>query len=162
MMDTLIKNGRVIDPANQIDDVCDVWISDGKIEGVGTFEGEAQHTIDATGLIVCPGLIDMHVHLREPGEEWKEDIESGSRAAIAGGITSICTMPNTEPCMDHAGIIIQVIARAKEVGLCNLHPIGAVSRNLKGKELTEMIIVMQLLILTPRRPAIERNIYEPN
>ena len=138
MMDTLIKNGRVIDPANQIDDVCDVWISDGKIEGVGTFEGEAQHTIDATGLIVCPGLIDMHVHLREPGEEWKEDIESGSRAAIAGGITSICTMPNTEPCMDHAGIIIQVIARAKEVGLCNLHPIGAVSRNLKGKELTEM------------------------
>jgi len=138
MFDIVIKNGRVIDPANKLDEVCDVWIKDGKIEGIGSFTGEAQHIIDASNLIVCPGLIDMHVHLREPGEEWKEDIESGSRAAIAGGVTSICTMPNTEPCMDHAGIIIQVIARAKEIGLCNLHPIGAVSRHLKGKELTEM------------------------
>ncbi|MDQ6991506.1 MAG: dihydroorotase [Mariprofundaceae bacterium] len=138
MTDILIRHGRVMDPANNIDEICDVWIEHGKVAGIGTFAGEAQQTIDATGLIVCPGLIDMHVHLREPGEEWKEDIESGSRAAIAGGITSICTMPNTEPCMDHAGLIIQVIARAKEVGLCNLHPIGAVSRQLKGKELTEM------------------------
>jgi len=138
MTDVLITNGRVIDPANHIDEVCDVWVEDGKIAGVGKFEGEATHTIDATGLIVCPGLMDMHVHLREPGEEWKEDIESGSRAAVAGGITSICTMPNTEPCMDHAGIVMQVIARAKEVGLCNLHPIGAVSRKLEGRELSEM------------------------
>jgi len=105
MFDTVIKNGRVIDPANNTDEICDVWIKDGKIAGVGHFDGEAKQSMDATGLVVCPGLIDMHVHLREPGEEWKEDIESGSQAAIAGGITSICTMPNTEPCMDHAGIV---------------------------------------------------------
>ncbi|MDQ6967083.1 MAG: dihydroorotase [Mariprofundaceae bacterium] len=138
MIDILIKNGRVIDPANGIDEICDVWIEHEKVAGVGVFDGEAKQTIDATDLIVCPGLIDMHVHLREPGEEWKEDIESGSKAAIAGGVTTICTMPNTEPCMDHAGIVLQVIAKAKAIGLCNLRPIGAVSRNLKGKELTEM------------------------
>ncbi|MDQ6954990.1 MAG: dihydroorotase [Mariprofundaceae bacterium] len=138
MVDILIKNGRVIDPANGIDEICDVWIENGNVAGIGKFTDKAKQTIDATGLIVCPGLIDMHVHLREPGEEWKEDIESGSRAAIAGGVTSICTMPNTDPCMDHAGIVLQVIARAKQIGLCNLHPIGAVSRALKGKELTEM------------------------
>jgi len=138
MADMLIINGRVVDPANNVDEVCDVWISGGKIAGVGQFKGQAKETIDATGLIVCPGLIDMHVHLREPGEEWKEDIESGSQAAVAGGITTICTMPNTQPCIDHAGIVMQVIARAKEIGLCNLHPIGAVTRNLKGTELSEM------------------------
>jgi len=138
MVDILIKNGRVIDPANNMDEICDVWIQDGKIAGIGMFDGEAEQTIDAKGLIVCPGLIDMHVHLREPGEEWKEDIESGSQAAVAGGITTICTMPNTEPCIDHAGIVLQVINRAKEIGLCNLRPIGAVTRNLKGTELTEM------------------------
>jgi len=136
--DLLLTNGRVVDPANSVDEICDVWIVDGKVAGVGQFEGQAKETIDATGLIVCPGLIDMHVHLREPGEEWKEDIESGSQAAVAGGITTICTMPNTQPCIDHAGIVMQVIARAKEVGLCSLHPIGAVTRNLKGTELTEM------------------------
>jgi len=138
MTDIRIQNGRVIDPANNIDQVCDVWIQDGKVAGVGTFDGSAKQTIDAKGLIVCPGLIDMHVHLREPGQEWKEDIESGSQAAVAGGVTTICTMPNTDPCIDHAGIVMQVISRAKEVGLCNLRPIGAVTRNLKGTELTEM------------------------
>ncbi|MDQ6996140.1 MAG: amidohydrolase family protein, partial [Mariprofundus sp.] len=89
-VDLVIKNGRVIDPANGIDDVCDVWVTDGNIAGIGAFDGAANDTIDATGQIVCPGLIDMHVHLREPGQEWKEDIESGSRAAVAGGITSMC------------------------------------------------------------------------
>ena len=138
MYDLIIQHGHVIDPANGVDAIADVWIKDGKIAGVGTCTGEAKHTIDATGLMVCPGLIDMHVHLREPGEEWKEDIESGSQAAVAGGVTSICTMPNTEPCMDHAGIVLQVINRAKEIGICNLHPIGAVTRKLKGTELTEM------------------------
>ncbi len=138
MVDILIRNGRVIDPANNMDAMCDVWIENGQVAGVGQFDGQAKTTIDAKGLIVCPGLIDMHVHLREPGEEWKEDIESGSQAAVAGGITTICTMPNTEPCIDHAGIVLQVIARAKEIGLCNLRPIGAVTRNLKGTELTEM------------------------
>ncbi len=138
MTDILITNGRVIDPANDVDEVCDIWIESGKVAGIGKFDGEAARTIDAKGLIVCPGLIDMHVHLREPGEEWKEDIASGSQAAVAGGITTICTMPNTNPCVDHAGIVLQVIQRAQEVGLCNVHPIAAVTRNLEGTKLTEM------------------------
>lgn len=138
MTDICIQNGRVIDPANGIDEICDLWIEDGKVAGIGKFDGKARQSIDATGLVVCPGLIDMHVHLREPGEEWKEDIESGSQAAVAGGVTTICTMPNTHPTIDHAGIVMQVIARAKEVGLCNLRPIGAVTRKLEGKELSEM------------------------
>jgi len=137
-VDVVIKNGRVIDPANSIDEICDIWVSDGKIAGIGTFEGKAKETIDASGQIVCPGLIDMHVHLREPGQEWKEDIESGSRAAVAGGVTSMCCMPNTGPHIDHAGVALQVVARAAQVGLCTVHPIGAVTKNLDGKELTEM------------------------
>lgn len=134
----LIKNGHIIDPANGIDWIANLWIKDGKIVAIGAYDGEVDREIDADGKIVCPGLIDMHVHLREPGQEWKEDIESGSRAAVAGGVTSICCMPNTGPHIDHAGIALQIIARAKQVNLCNVHPIGAVTKNLEGKELTEM------------------------
>jgi len=137
-VDVVIRGGRVIDPANQVDEVCDVWITAGRIAGMGAFDGEAATMIDAAGQIVCPGLIDMHVHLREPGQEWKEDIESGSRAAVAGGVTSMCCMPNTGPHIDHAGVALQIIARAQQVGLCDVHPIGAVTKNLDGKELTEM------------------------
>lgn len=133
-----IKNGHIIDPANGIDKKSDLWIEDGKVIAIGKHSGKADQTIDASGKIVCPGLIDMHVHLREPGQEWKEDIESGSRAAIAGGVTSMCCMPNTGPHIDHAGIARQIIERAKQVNLCNVHPIGAVTKNLDGKELTEM------------------------
>ena len=133
-----IKNGHIIDPANGIDKASDLWIEEGKVVAIGDHKGTADQTIDATGKIVCPGLIDMHVHLREPGQEWKEDIESGSRAAIAGGVTSMCCMPNTGPHIDHAGIARQIIERAKQVGLCNVHPIGAVTKNLEGKELSEM------------------------
>ena len=137
--DLLITGGRVIDPGNAIDSVCDIWVDSlGNIAGIGTFDGQARQRIDATGLIVCPGLIDMHVHLREPGQEWKEDIESGSRAAVAGGVTSMCCMPNTGPHIDHAGIARQIIERSRQVGLCHVHPIGAVTMNLDGKELTEM------------------------
>jgi len=138
MSTLLIKGGRVVDPANGIDKVCDLWVEGGKVAGVGEFKGTASETIDATGKVVCPGLIDMHVHLREPGQEWKEDIESGSRSAVAGGVTAMCCMPNTQPRLDHAGVLRQVIERARQVGLCDIHPIGAVSRNLEGKELTEM------------------------
>jgi len=134
----LIKNGHVIDPANGIDETVDLWIKKGTIAAVGSYDGSPDETIDAAGKIVCPGLIDMHVHLREPGQEWKEDIESGSRAAVAGGVTSLCCMPNTGPHIDHAGIARQIIERAAQVGLCNVHPIGAVTKNLDGKELTEM------------------------
>jgi dihydroorotase len=136
--DLLIRNGLLIDPANGIDEVSDLWIKNGCINGVGKFDGDAEQIINAIGQVVCPGLIDMHVHLREPGEEWKEDIESGSRAAVAGGVTSICCMPNTGPHIDHAGIARQIIERSRQVGLCHVHPIGAVTKNLDGKELTEM------------------------
>ncbi|TLS68504.1 dihydroorotase [Mariprofundus erugo] len=134
-----IQNGHIIDPANGIDRIADLWVRDGVIAAIGESDcGPADQTIDAGGCIVCPGLIDMHVHLREPGQEWKEDIASGSRAAVAGGVTSMCCMPNTGPHIDHAGIALQIIARAKQVGLCNVYPIGAVTKNLDGKELTEM------------------------
>jgi len=133
-----IKNGHIIDPANGIDETSDLWIEDGKIAALGSYDGTPDETVDATGKIICPGLIDMHVHLREPGEEWKEDIESGSRAAVAGGVTSMCCMPNTGPHIDHAAVARQIIERANQVGLCNVHPIGAVTKNLDGKELTEM------------------------
>jgi len=128
----------VIDPANGVDEIADVLIENGRIAAVGTAKSKADKVIDATGHIVCPGLVDMHVHLREPGQEWKEDIESGSRAAVAGGITSMCCMPNTTPRLDHAGVIQQIIERANEIGLCHVHPIGAVTKNLDGRELTEM------------------------
>jgi dihydroorotase len=138
-MSTLrITGGRVIDPANGIDKLCDVWVEDGKVAGVGAFKGKATETIDAAGKVVCPGFVDMHVHLREPGQEWKEDIASGSRAAVAGGVTSMACMPNTQPRLDHAGVVRQVVERGREVGLCRVHPIAAVSKGLEGKELTEM------------------------
>jgi len=138
MTDVLIHGGRVIDPANGLDGIANVLIKDGRIAAVGEEKGKAGTEINASGLVVCPGLIDMHVHLREPGQEWKEDIESGSKAAVAGGVTSMCCMPNTMPRLDHAGVIRQVIERARGIGLCNVHPIAAVTKNLDGKELTEM------------------------
>ncbi len=137
-IDLLIQHGRLIDPASAVDEIADVWIHDGRIAGTGCFSGKAKRTIDARGMIVCPGLIDMHVHLREPGQEWKEDIASGSKAAVAGGVTRVCCMPNTQPCLDHAGVLAQLAARNQAVGLVHLHPIAAVSKGLKGTELTEM------------------------
>jgi len=134
----LIRGGHVIDPANGIDRICDLLIENGHITTIDNHQGKPDKIIDAKGMIVCPGLIDMHVHLREPGQEWKEDIESGSRAAVAGGITTMCCMPNTRPRLDHAGVIQQVIKRANEVGLCHLHPIAAVTMGIEGKQLTEM------------------------
>jgi len=138
MADLLIKDGHVIDPANGVNGIANVLIKDGRIVAVGEEKYKAGTEIDASGLIVCPGLIDMHVHLREPGQEWKEDIESGSKAAVAGGVTSMCCMPNTTPRLDHAGVIRQIIERTNEIGLCNVHPIAAVTKNIDGKELTEM------------------------
>lgn len=134
----MIKNGCIIDPANAVNATADLWVKDGKIAAIGAYDATADDVIDASGKVVCPGLIDMHVHLREPGQEWKEDIESGSRAAVAGGVTSMCCMPNTDPHIDHAGIALQIVARSRQVGLCNVHPIGAVTKNLDGKALSEM------------------------
>lgn len=135
----LIRNGHVIDPANNFDDVADVLIVDGKIAAVKPeINFSAQYEYDAKGKIVTPGLIDMHVHLREPGQEAKEDFLSGSKAAVAGGFTTVATMPNTSPTVDNAALVRSMIKRAEEVGLVNIKIIGAVTKNQQGQELAEM------------------------
>jgi dihydroorotase len=132
----LIKNGRVIDPAARQDGVADVWIEDGVIQGVGVgLPTEGSDVIDATGLIVAPGFIDMHVHLREPGFEHAETIESGSRAAAAGGFTSVCPMPNTMPVNDNATVTSYMIEKARRYAFVNVWPIGAITKASAGEEL---------------------------
>ncbi len=132
----LIKNGRVIDPASGHDAVADVWIEDGVIKGVGpNLSPASAEVFDATGLIVAPGFIDMHVHLREPGFEHSETIESGARAAAAGGFTSICPMPNTAPVNDSPTVTTYIIEKARRHAVVNVFPIGAITRGSKGEEL---------------------------
>ncbi len=138
-MKLLIKGGRVVDPANDIDAVMDVMIEDGLIKAVEVNILDRDGIIvDAAGKIVCPGFIDMHVHLREPGFEYKEDIASGTRAAAAGGFTTICCMPNTEPVIDTAAVASFVRERAVRSGIVNVLPIGCISKQQAGKEITEM------------------------
>lgn len=132
-MNTVIRNGRIIDPANQRDEVGDLFIVDGKIAAIAK-DADAE-VIDATGLIVAPGLIDLHVHLREPGFAWKETIETGARAAAAGGFTTIVCMPNTSPAADSPGTIAWIRDRAAEVACVNVLPTGAISKGLMGEEL---------------------------
>ncbi len=134
-MRTLIRNGRIIDPANQRDEVGDLLIVDGKIAATSERNTEPAEEIDATGLIVSPGLIDIHVHLREPGFGWKETIESGARAAAAGGFTTVVCMPNTSPVADSPSTIAWIKDRAAEVAGVNVLPTGAISKNLAGEEL---------------------------
>ena len=132
----LIKNGRVIDPASGHDSVADVWIEDGVIKGVGAnLSAAGAEIFDATGLIVAPGFIDMHVHLREPGFEHSETIESGARAAAAGGFTSICPMPNTAPVNDSPTVTTYIIEKARRHAVVNVFPIGAITRGSQGEEL---------------------------
>src|SRR6202795_2840889 len=132
----LIKNGRVIDPASRHDGVADVWIEDGIIKGVGAnLTVAGAEVFDATGMIVAPGFIDMHVHLREPGFEHAETIESGSRAAAAGGFTSICPMPNTAPVNDSATVTSYIAEKARRHAIVNVFPIGAITKGSAGEEL---------------------------
>jgi len=138
MTTILIKNGRVIDPANKIDKVTNVFIENGKIKSIGPKSPKAHKTIDAKGLIVTPGLIDMHVHLREPGKEDEETIASGTAAAINGGFTSVACMPNTDPAIDNEASAEFVYLQAKRAGKANVFPIGAVTKGRKGEELSEM------------------------
>jgi dihydroorotase len=133
-----IKGGRVIDPSQQIDRVTSVWISRGRILAVGEEGIEDPETIiNATGLIVCPGLIDMHVHLREPGNEEDETIATGARAALAGGVTTVACMPNTIPALDSKGAAEFVVLQAKRARQANVYPVGAVSKGRLGEELAE-------------------------
>ncbi len=137
-MDILIKGGRVIDPAQGIDEILDVQIVDGKIAKVGKNLKVKGEVIDATGKLVTPGLIDLHVHLRDPGQEYKEDIVSGTRAAAAGGFTSVACMPNTNPVNDNKAITLYIRNKAKEEGLVNVFPVGSITKGLKGESLAEM------------------------
>jgi dihydroorotase len=131
----LIRNGRVIDPASGLDDVRDLFIDNGKIARIGGTGGTADEVIDARGKIVAPGFIDMHVHLREPGLEHAETIESGSRAAVAGGFTSICCMPNTTPVNDSPMVTRFIIERARQTAACHVFPIGAITKGSEGEEI---------------------------
>lgn len=138
-MKILIKGGRVMNPATGFDSVCDVYIIDGIIEKIGAdITEQADKAIDATGKIVAPGLIDMHTHLREPGQEYKEDIKSGTRAAAQGGFTSVACMPNTSPVLDNAPLVEFVKNKAAKEGCVNVYPIGAVSKGQKGEQLAEI------------------------
>ncbi|QGT99669.1 Dihydroorotase [Candidatus Syntrophocurvum alkaliphilum] len=136
-MKLLIKGGKVLDPINNIDDVMDVLITDGKITTVqkNINDNEAE-IIDATDKIVCPGFIDLHVHFREPGLEYKEDITSGSEAAAVGGFTTVCCMPNTNPAIDNGSVAVYIKDRADKTGLVNVFPIGSITKGQEGKELS--------------------------
>ncbi len=135
-----IKNGRLIDPKNNIDAKQDVFIAAGKIAGIGKApEGfAANQTIDASNLIVCPGLVDLSARLREPGFEHKATLESEMQAAIAGGVTSLACPPDTDPVLDEPGLVEMLKHRAKQLNLAHVYPLGALTSQLAGKEITEM------------------------
>jgi len=139
-MKRLLRGGRVVDPANGKDGIFDVLIDGDQIAEVGTnlnADG-AQVTDVPAGLIICPGFIDMHVHLREPGQEHKETVATGVASAVAGGFTAVACMPNTKPVNDNAGVTQLILQKAREAGLARVYPIGAVSRGQKGEELADI------------------------
>jgi dihydroorotase len=135
----LIRGGRVIDPSRNGDGIADVYLQDGKVVSVGrNIVGEdGAQVIDATGKVVAPGLIDLHVHLREPGQEDRETVATGAMAAAAGGFTAVCAMPNTDPVLDNQGAIGFVISQAQKAGKARVYPIGTVSLGQNGETLSE-------------------------
>jgi dihydroorotase len=135
----LIKNGRVIDPSSRTDETLDILIEKGKIVEVKPkIEADEAQVVDASRLVVAPGFIDMHAHLREPGQEDKEDIETASLAAAKGGFASLCAMPNTRPVNDNRGVTEYILSEAKKRAVVNIFPIAAITKNLEGEELTDM------------------------
>lgn len=135
----LIKNARVVDPSQRLDEGLDILVVDGKLAKLAErIHAPEAETIDATGLVAAPGFIDVHVHLREPGFEYKETIASGTAAAVAGGFTAVCCMPNTQPVHDNPAVTEFILARAREANNCRVYPIGAISKSLKGEELAEI------------------------
>src|SRR5436309_3186510 len=138
LMNLLIANGRVVDPSQQLDAKLDVLIEDGVVARVDKKIKANVEILDAEGLVVVPGLIDLHTHLREPGQEHKETIATGTRAAVAGGYTAVCAMANTIPPNDERAVTEMIIAEAARNGACRVYPIGAVSRALNGEELAEL------------------------
>ena len=135
-MTTIIRNGRIVDPANKRDEIADLFLEDGNVvAALSEIHDPEVEIIDATGLVVTPGLIDIHVHLREPGFGWKETIETGAKAAAAGGFTTLVCMPNTSPAADNPSTIAWIKDRAAEVSGVHVLPTGAISKNLAGEEL---------------------------
>jgi len=139
-MSLLIKGGRVLDPANGVDAVQDLLIQDGKISrlGKGLEAPDGTPVIAAADKVVCPGFIDIHVHLREPGYEYKETVATGTKAAAAGGFTAVACMANTNPVNDNGSVTDYILAKARSEGFVRVYPIGAVTRGLEGKELAEL------------------------
>lgn len=140
-MRLLITNGYVVDPTQGVNGGRDIFIEDGRVVGLLKSGGEAPEgaeVFDATGLIVAPGFIDLHTHLREPGQEYKETIASGAAAAVAGGFTSVCAMPNTDPVNDNPAVTSFIVEQSQGVGLANVFPVGAITKGSKGEELAEM------------------------
>jgi dihydroorotase len=140
-MRLLIANGYVIDPTQNLNAGADVLVEDGRVAallGRGEQRPPDAEVFDATGLVVAPGFIDLHTHLREPGQEYKETIASGAAAAVAGGFTSVCAMPNTDPVNDNPAVTSFIIEQSQEVGLANVFPVGAITKGAKGEELAEM------------------------
>ncbi len=139
MKSMLIQNGHVVDPANQLDGEADILIQDGKIAKVGKgLKAKADQVLDAKGKLVTPGLVDIHVHLREPGFEYKETIASGTQAAVAGGVTSVACMPNTNPPIDDQAIVYFIKAKAEKEGFCHVFPVGCISKHREGTEMAEI------------------------
>ena len=139
MSEVLIRGGRVIDPSRNTDGVADLYLKDGRIEAVGRNipVGQGIEVIDAAGKVVAPGLIDLHVHFREPGFEHAETIATGAQSAAAGGFTAVCAMPNTDPINDQAGITRAILEKARAEGVVRVYPIGAITRGSRGEELAE-------------------------
>lgn len=138
-MKLLLKGGRVINPAGKFDKIADVLVEDGKIKEIGeNLAADGAEIYDATDKVVTPGLIDLHVHFREPGQEAKEDFESGANAAAAGGFTTVCTMPNTKPVVDDAAMVRSLEKRTEDVAKVHVKIIGAVTKGQEGKELAEL------------------------
>src|ERR1035437_2349074 len=135
----LLKGGRVVDPSRNLDQTLDVLLRDGVVAKVDErIAARGADVVDAAGLVVAPGFVDLHTHLREPGYEYKETIATGTAAAAAGGYTTVCAMANTDPVIDDAPSAAFVVRRARETGRVRVYPIGALSKGLKGVELAEI------------------------
>jgi dihydroorotase len=169
MSSVLVKGGRVIDPATKRDGLFDVRIRDGKIAEIaaGLQPAAGETVVDAAGCWVTAGWIDLHVHFREPGQEYKETIESGSQAAVAGGWTTVLAMANTQPVNDNPSITKYVLDRGREVGLCRVLPVGAATKGLAGEQLAEigqMVAAGAAMISDDGMPvmnaAVQRKVFE--
>src|SRR5574338_1208151 len=140
MKKILISNGRVVDPSNNVDRVQDVYVAEGKVVGLGSAPDGfvAERTIDASGLVVAPGFIDLAARLREPGFEYRATLESEMEAAMAGGVTSLAIPPDTDPALDEPGLVEMLCYRAKKLNRAHIYPVGALTLGLKGECLSEM------------------------